>query len=230
MKSKFTHTIVMVFNMFGKLLIMLFLTTNLALGSDGIAKGDNPGDKNPEINNQLENTQRRISGNVTDETGESLPGATVLEKGTSNGTITNVDGDYSITVQDENAVLQISFVGYESQEITVGSQSTVNVSMVPDSEQLDEVVVVGYGTQKKRDLTGAVGQIDATKIANQSPNSVTDILRANVPGLNIGFNNSPKGVSEIQVRGNNSLNAGTQPLIVLDGTIYNGDLVLHQPQ
>ncbi len=224
MKSKYTHTIQMVFKLFGKWLIMLFLTTNLALGSDGIVKRDNPGDKNPEIKNQSESVQRRISGNVTDETGESLPGATVLEKGTSNGTITDVDGNYSITVQDDNAVLQISFVGYESSEITVGTQSTINLSMVPDSEQLDEVVVVGYGTLKKRDLTGAVGQIDATKIANQSPNSVTDILRANVPGLNIGFNNSPKGVSEIQVRGNNSLNAGTQPLIVLDGTIYNGDL------
>ena len=224
MKSKFTHTIHMVSNMFGKLLLMLFLTTNLALGSDGTAKGNTPEDKNPEINNHSENLQRRISGNVTDENGETLPGATVLEKGTSNGTITDVSGNYSITVAGDDAVLQISFVGYESQEITVGSQSTINTSMVPDSEQLDEVVVVGYGTQKKRDLTGAVGQIDATKIANQSPNSVTDILRANVPGLNVGFNNSPKGVSQLQVRGNNSLNAGTQPLIVLDGTIYNGDL------
>lgn len=84
--------------------------------------------------------------------------------------------------------------------------------------------MVGYGTVKKKDLTGAVSQIDAAAIAHQSPNSVTDVLRANVPGLNIGFSSSPKGVSSIEVRGRNSLSAGSSPLIVVDGMIYNGDL------
>lgn len=89
---------------------------------------------------------------------------------------------------------------------------------------------MGYGTVKKKDLTGAVAQVDATKISQQSPNSVTDLLRANVPGLNVGFANSPKGVSQMEVRGRTTLNAGSQPLIVLDGMIYNGDLADINPQ
>ncbi len=223
MNLNFTNTLPMVLKLAGKTFIAIFLGMNIALGN---VEMDNGSTKNsdPEKSDPADELQRRITGNITDENGEGLPGATILEKGTSNGTITDVSGNFSISVQDENAVLQISFVGYQTVEQAVGSQTNLSISLEPDEEQLDEVVVMGYGTQKKRDLTGAVGQIDATKIANQSPNSVTDILRANVPGLNVGFNNSPKGVSEIQVRGNNSLNAGTQPLIVLDGTIYNGDL------
>ncbi|XOV90975.1 MAG: SusC/RagA family TonB-linked outer membrane protein [Bacteroidota bacterium] len=219
MNLKITDTIFLVFKMAGKTLIAFFLVINIALGNIGVA-----GTENPENTNQSEDLQQRITGNVVDETGEALPGATVLEKGTSNGTISDADGNFSLTVQGPNAVVQVSFVGYQPTEITVGTQSTINVNLEPDAEQLEEVVVIGYGTIKKRDLTGAVAQIDAAKISNQSPNSVTDILRANVPGLNVGFNNSPKGVSELQVRGQNSLTAGSSPLIVVDGMIYNGDL------
>ena len=170
-----------------------------------------------------EPVQITITGSVIDENEQPLPGVSVLIKGTSRGTTTDFDGKYSINAASED-ILTFSYIGFETQEITVGNQSVIDVAMQPDSEQLEEIVVVGYGSVNKRDLTGAVAQIDAEKISNQSPNSVTDILRANVPGLNVGFNNSPKGVSELQVRGRNTLTAGSSPLIVVDGIIYNGDL------
>jgi len=169
--------------------------------------------------------QIEVSGTVLDlEEGTSLPGVNILVKGATTGTITDVDGNYRITVPNSDAVLVFSSVGYLTQEVAIGNQTSVDVSLSADLQSLEEIVVIGYGTVKKKDLTGAVAQIDAEKLANQSPNSVTDILRANVPGLNVGFNNSPKGVSQLQVRGQNSLNASSSPLIVVDGMIYNGDL------
>ncbi len=165
-----------------------------------------------------------VSGTVTSsDEGGGLPGANVIEKGTSNGTVTDIDGKFTITV-DGNATLVISSVGYLTEEVPVNNRSVIDIVAVPNIQALEEIVVVGYGTVKKKDLTGAVAQIDASKIAHQSPNSVTDILRANVPGLNVGFSNSPKGVSQLEVRGKNTLTAGASPLIVVDGMIYNGDL------
>ena len=167
---------------------------------------------------------RTVMGTVVSEDGEPLIGVTVLIKGTARGTATDFDGRYTIEIPEEGATLVFSYTGYQQKEIEVGAESTVDVIMQSGIANLDEVIVIGYGTVKKKDLTGAVAQIDATKIAHQSPNSVTDILRANVPGLNVGFSNSPKGVSQLEVRGKNTLTAGANPLIVVDGMIYNGDL------
>ncbi len=165
-----------------------------------------------------------VSGTITSiENGEGLPGANVLVKGTSNGTVSDVEGKYSLSVGPD-AVLVISLVGYLTEEIEVNNQSIIDITLSPDIQTLSEIVVIGYGAVEKKDLTGSVAQIDAAKIAHQSPNSVTDLLRANVPGLNIGFSSSPKGVSQIEVRGKNTLTAGASPLIVLDGMIFNGDL------
>ncbi len=171
-----------------------------------------------------------VNGTVTSsDDGEPLPGVNIVIKGTVTGSLTDVDGNYSLNVT-EDATLVFSYVGYEAQEIAVGNQTVIDVILASSISSLDEIVVVGYGTVKKKDLTGAVSQIDASQIAHQSPNSVTDVLRANVPGLNVGFNNSPKGVSQMEVRGKTTLNAGAQPLIVLDGTIFNGDLSDISPQ
>lgn len=164
-----------------------------------------------------------ISGTVTDENGEGLPGATIIVKGSTQGTTTDLNGYYKLSVP-ENATLEVSYVGYVTLTTEVGAQSVIDLQMSPDAAQLEEIVVVGYGTVKKKDLTGAVASIDAKELANQSPNSVTDMLRANVPGLNVGFSNSPKGVSQLEVRGRNTLNAGSTPLVVVDGMIFNGDL------
>ncbi|WP_158594713.1 SusC/RagA family TonB-linked outer membrane protein [Ulvibacterium marinum] len=165
-----------------------------------------------------------VTGTIVDDAGVPLPGAAVVEKGTTNGTSADFDGNYSIEVANANVTLVFTYIGFEAQEIPVGGNSSINVTMVATASTLDEVVVVGYGAVKKKDLTGAVAQLDATQISNQSVNTVTDVLRGNVAGLNIGFSASPKGSSEIQIRGNNSLAAGSSPLIVVDGILYTGDL------
>ncbi|MGP1990564.1 SusC/RagA family TonB-linked outer membrane protein [Zobellia laminariae] len=165
-----------------------------------------------------------VTGTVSDEYDVPLPGATVVEKGTTNGVSTDFDGNYSISVANQNSVLVISYIGYAAQEIAVFGKSEINTSLEPSASSLDEVIVVGYGAVKKKDLTGSVAQVDAAELSNQSVNSVTDVLRGNVAGLNIGFSASPKGTSQIQIRGNNSLTAGTSPLIVVDGILYTGDL------
>ena len=170
-----------------------------------------------------------VRGKVTSVEGEELPGVNIMIKGTTTGAITDIEGNYRMSVPDGSSLI-FSYVGYKTQEILVGNQSVIDISLETDISSLDEIIVVGYGTVKKKDLTGAVSQIDASQIAHQSPNSVTDVLRANVPGLNIGFNNSPKGVSQMEIRGKTTLNAGAQPLIVLDGTIFNGDLSDINPQ
>ena len=165
-----------------------------------------------------------VSGTITAaDSREGLPGANIIEKGTDNGTISDLNGKFSITV-NADATLVISSIGYLTEEISVDNRSVIDVALVQNIQALEEVVVVGYGAVKKKDFTGAVAQIDAAAISHQSANSVTDILRANVPGLNVGFSNSPKGVSQLEVRGSNTLSASSRPLIVVDGMIYNGDL------
>lgn len=165
-----------------------------------------------------------VTGNITDEFGGPLPGASIIEKGTTNGVSSDFDGNYSIEVSNQNATLVFSYIGFGLQELAVNGNSQINVAMESSASTLEEVVLVGYGSVKKKDLTGAIAQIDAAAIAHQSTNSVTDVLRSNMAGVSIGFSSSPKGVSNIQIRGNNSLSAGSSPLIVVDGMIYNGDL------
>ena len=165
-----------------------------------------------------------VSGTVTDDSGVPLPGATIIEKGTTNGTFSDFDGNYTLEVSNENVTLSFTYIGFEAQEVQVNGNSEINASLTATASTLDEVVVVGYGEVRKKDLTGAVAQLDAAGLANQSTNSATDILRANVAGLAVGFSTSPSGVSNIQIRGNNSINADASPLIVVDGFIFNGSL------
>ncbi|HWV29674.1 MAG TPA: SusC/RagA family TonB-linked outer membrane protein [Dyadobacter sp.] len=169
--------------------------------------------------------EKTITGTVLAKEGNTpIPGVTVVVKGTNQGTTTNADGKYTIEIAGNSAVLVFSAVGYVTQEQETGNASVVDISLATDLKTLNEVVVVGYGTQKKRDLTGAVSQVNATRLENENPQSVQDVLRGNVPGMNIGFSTSAKGGGSVSVRGQNSINAGSTPLIVLDGTIYNGGL------
>ncbi len=168
--------------------------------------------------------QKTISGTVTGEDGSRLPGVTVLVKGTTTGAVTNTDGYYSFALPDNAKILQFSFIGMKTQEIEIGNQSTIDVTMKPDVIGLEEVVAIGYGTVKKADLTGAVSQLTTEQLEIENPNDVTDMLRGNIAGLNVGFSTSPKGVSSLEVRGKTTLTAGASPLIVLDGVIYNGDM------
>jgi TonB-linked SusC/RagA family outer membrane protein len=170
--------------------------------------------------------QQAVSGNVTDEFGQSLPGVTVIIKGTMQGTVTGVDGNYSITNIPENATLIFSFVGMEAQEIVVGNQTSINVTLITDAIGLEEIVAVGYGTARRKDISGAVStvRLEDSPIALSPNTSILQSLKGGVAGVNIGVQNSPGGTPEILVRGQNSINGSNQPLIVMDGIIYLGSI------
>ena len=166
-----------------------------------------------------------ITGTVKDELGEGLIGVSVLQKGTANGTVTDIEGNYSITVTSEKAELVFSYIGYISKEIPVGTQRTIRVILKEDAQKLDEVVVIGYGTAKKSDLTGAVTRANMGAL-EKSPNvNVLQALKGVVPGLNIGVATKAGDSPGISIRGRNSISGSTEPLVVLDGVIYRGNIV-----
>ncbi|MCG9970323.1 SusC/RagA family TonB-linked outer membrane protein [Christiangramia crocea] len=147
-----------------------------------------------------------------------LAGVTVLEKGTSNGVATNFDGEYSITVSNENAVLVFSYVGFQTIEENAGGRSTINVQLPVDSNALDEVVVVGYGTARKSDLTGSVVSISGDELDQQAKASVAETLTGRLPGVQVlSTEGSPDAEINIRIRGNGSLTQDSSPLIIVDG-------------
>ncbi len=165
-----------------------------------------------------------VRGKVTDGKGEGLPGVNVLIKGTGRGTTTAADGTYNIDVPDENSILIFSYVGYVTAEVNVGNKSLVDLVLKEDAKALDELVVIGYGTAKKSDLTGSIARIDATTFQSQPMTQLTDMLTGTVAGLQTQQSTSASGGSSIEIRGVNSLNASTSPMVVLDGVIFNGSL------
>lgn len=170
--------------------------------------------------------QQNIGGLVKDKNNTPLEGVTVVIKGTSRGTATSQEGRFALENVPNNGVLIFSFTGFASQEVSVRGRTTIDITLEEQTANLNEVVVVGYGTQQKKDLTGAVGSVKATRLENENPGNVQDILRGNIPGLNISQVNaaSAKGGGDLLLRGKSSIRAGTSPLIVLDGVIYQGDL------
>ena len=164
-----------------------------------------------------------ITGTVSDVRNAPLAGATVTIKGTKLSTVTDQNGKFSLRGVADGAVIQISFSGYLTEEVQAAA-GALKVTLREQINQLTDVVVVGYGTQRKKDLTGAVVQVKATQLENENARSVQDMLRGNAPGLDVGFNASPKGGGDLRVRGRASLTASSSPLIVVDGVIYQGDL------
>jgi TonB-linked SusC/RagA family outer membrane protein len=158
-----------------------------------------------------------ITGTVVDATGEPVIGASIAEKGTTNGTVTNTDGNFSLNVS-QGATLVISYIGYMSQEIAVGNQTILNVTMSENYQALDEVVVVGYGTMRKSDLTGSLVSISSEKFKNLPQGGVTQILQGKAAGVNI-ITTSGAGKNNIRIRGITSLNKSSEPLWVVDGVI-----------
>ena len=157
--------------------------------------------------------QQTASGTIVDETGEPIIGASVLEVGTSNGTITDFDGNFTLNVSD-GAQLQISYVGYQSQ--TLVAAANMQVRLAEDSEVLEEVVVTGYTTQRKADLTGAVSAVSAKDLEKQQENNPMKALQGKVPGMNITADGSPSGAATIRIRGVGTLN-DNDPLYIIDG-------------
>jgi len=165
-----------------------------------------------------------VSGTVRDDQNQPLVGVSVSEKGTTNGATTNAQGEYKVNVQDEKSVLVFSFIGYVSEEVTVGNRTRIDVQLVPDVESLSEVVVVGYGTVKKSDLTGSVSSVSAEDLNKSALTSLDQGLSARAAGVQISTQSGqPGGATSIRIRGNNSINSRNEPLYVIDGFPYYND-------
>ena len=169
--------------------------------------------------------ERKVEGVVVDASnGQTLPGVNVREKGTSRGTVTDIDGKFQMEVRDGNPVLVFSFIGYESQEVEVGNRSKIEISLQPDIKSLEEVVVVGYGTQTKRNVTGSVSSVDVDQLETQPNTNIAQALRGRVAGVQFTDSGRPGQGGDILVRGQRSITASNAPLIILDGAFFNGEL------
>jgi len=161
---------------------------------------------------------KTLQGKVTDENGESLVGATVRVKGTQIGTITDVDGNFRLSVPDDAEIILVSYTGFTTQEVVIGNQTMFDVSLESEVSTLDEVIVVGYGTQKKANITSSISSISAEDIADQPVVSFDQALIGKVAGVQVIQNSgSPSGGMQIRVRGIGSVSAGNDPLYVVDG-------------
>ena len=171
-----------------------------------------------------------VTGKVSDSSDSPLPGATVVIKGTTHGTITDANGNYSLTDVPSNAILAFSFVGMENQEISVEGKSVVNAVMNEDAIGIDEVVAIGYGIVKKSDLTGSVSSVKSELIEKQNVTRLDQAIQGRASGVQVTTaNGMPGATSSIRIRGGNSINAGNEPLYVIDGVIGGGDLNLINP-
>lgn len=172
-------------------------------------------------------SQGIVKGTVSSDDGLPLPGVNVIVKGTSNGVQTDFDGNYEININKFNAVLIFSYIGFESQEISVGNKSVIDVTLQTDQEALDEVVVIGYGSVKKSDLTGAVSSVSEDDFNQGINTSVGQAISGRVAGVQISSNSSePGGGLNVKIRGASSINAGNDPLYVIDGLPINNAPVI----
>ena len=197
----------------GQFLPLFFLVTLLLTGgvTNGLANNEGTG-------SLAALQEHEVRGIVTDaQTGEALPGVNVVIQGTSMGVVTDVEGNYTINVADGNLTLEFSFIGYTRQEVAINGRNLINVSLEPDLFQLQEFVVVGYGTQRRVNLSGAVDQVDMSSLQRRPISNISQGLQGVIPNLNIDFNEgSPGSVANINIRGFTSINEG-EPLILIDG-------------
>ena len=166
-----------------------------------------------------------VSGIVLDSEGLPLPGATIIEKGTNNGTQADFDGNFQLKTSKEDAILVVSFVGFSTKEVAIAGQSSIKVSLEIDAAALDEVVVVGYGTQKKTDVTGAISSISGEDINSTKEGNAFNAMAGKIAGLDVGVTSASPGSSpSLLIRGRSSLNFSNEPLIVVDGIPMEGSL------
>ncbi|UII28825.1 SusC/RagA family TonB-linked outer membrane protein [Fulvivirga maritima] len=178
------------------------------------------------ISNETWAQETTISGKVTSTTdGSSLPGVNVMVKGTSRGAVTDINGNYTVSVPNESNVLVFSFIGLATQEIEIGGRSTINVEMSDDAKQLSEVVVVGYGTTTKESFAGSMKQVDAELISKKSVSNVSQALAGEVAGVRIVNSSGQPGTeANVRIRGIGSVNGNSSPLYVVDGVPYFGSI------
>jgi hypothetical protein len=191
----------------------LFLVTGLFAANTDVPLPEGNG-----VKGVFQAGKRQISGTVVDETGEPVIGANVVEKGTANGIITDVDGHFSLSVSG-GAVLQVSYIGYITQEVTVGNQSTLQIALREDLQALEEVVVVGYGTQKKINLTGSVVSVGEAELTKRPAPSVQNLLQGKVAGLQINQSGGTPGgdAGTMRIRGVGTFSgAGSNPLVLVE--------------
>ncbi|MFI0429579.1 SusC/RagA family TonB-linked outer membrane protein [Mariniflexile sp. HMF6888] len=183
--------------------------------------------------NPLDNTKEQgipISGTISDSNGQPLPGANIIEKGTTNGTQSDFDGNFSLNVSDKNATLVISYVGFLTQEVAIGNQTNIAITLVENAAALDEVVVIGYGTMKKADVTSSVATVKADDFIKGSVTDAGQLIQGKVAGLTIiSSSGDPTGKTQILLRGNSSLMGQNQdPLVLIDG--IPGDMKTVSPR
>lgn len=174
--------------------------------------------KKEEVKENLQQSQKKIvTGRVTDAAGEPIIGANVLDSKTKKGTITDIDGKFSLSVED-NSMLTISFIGYIEQRVSTKGNAPLNIKLNEDSQNLDEIVVVGYGSMKKSDLTGSVVSLKAEDINSPTNSSLVQMMQGRAAGVTVTQNSAqPGGAASIKIRGTSSVNAGKTPLYVVDG-------------
>ncbi len=196
--------------------ILAFLSSNISQA----APDRDVLDKLTTTNVDQKSADKTVTGKVVDETNSPLPGVSIVLKGTQRGTVTDGNGQFKLDVPDANATLIFSFVGYQPQEIAVGNQTAINLTLKGDSKVLEEIVVIGYGTLKKSDLTGAVGSVKADQLLERPAPSLTQALSGRMAGVQVNTNSGrPGGRTTIRVRGFSSINSSNNPLYVVDGVM-----------
>ena len=207
------------------LFCLIFGITNIqATSTNGVAKEMST---NNMTNSEMQQDKRTVTGTVVDERGDAIIGANIIVKGTSTGTITNSTGKFVINVSSENKTITVSYIGYQSQEVTLSNQSTIKITLVPDTKILDEVVAIGYGTVKKRDLTGAVSSVKTADIIQTPTSNAMEAIQGRVAGMDITRSSGSAGSGvNILIRGTKTIGytdmfgnktRNTEPLFIIDG-------------
>ena len=181
------------------------------------AKAD-PNFKEPQANEVVVAPDVVVTGTVTDDAGEPLIGVNIMVKGTSTGTVTDLDGNYRLSVPEGEVVLLFSSIGFKSTEVVLGNRTSINVQMEPDMQQLGEVVITGYGTQERGEVSGSISSIGSAQMENVPAGSLDKVMQGKAPGVQVNSSNGlPGGATEVRIRGVGSVNAGNQPLYIIDG-------------
>ena len=201
-----------------KIRIVMVLTTVLLLSGSFqlFAASSQPDEKAGSVKNN--DQQRTVTGRITDEKGQALPGVNIVEKGTTNGAISDADGRYTLNVASASSVLVFSFVGYSPLEVTVGSQTSVSVSLTESAVGLDEIVVVGYGTQQRRAISGSVTNVTEKSFNAGITRTAADFIQGKVAGLTITTSTGDVTAEQsMRLRGTSSLTGSSEPFVVIDG-------------